>query len=109
MRELLRARRLDHESAERGQSVAGEMATMIPDPSRHERARGMYRTAVKCLAPFQKRTIPGTGQRIATRTLRCEKGFEILPAGAEIGEGGILADKGMLDAGEIRRENIDRA
>jgi len=45
----------------------------------------------------------------STRTLRYEKGFEILPAEAEIGEGGIRADKGMLDAGEIRRENIDRA
>jgi hypothetical protein len=36
-------------------------------------------------------------------------GFEILPTEAEIGEGGVLADKGMLDAGEIRRENIDHA
>jgi hypothetical protein len=33
----------------------------------------------------------------------------MLPAEAEIGEGGILADKGILDAGEIRRDNIDRA
>lgn len=83
MRVLLRARRLDHDSAERGQSVAGEMATMIPDPSRHEGARHV---SDRCETPgsFSKedhsRDGPADRRYGSTRTLRYEKGFEILPA-----------------------------
>ena len=106
---LLRARRLDHDSAERSQSAAGKMATMIPGPSRHKNVRRIYRTAVKPVALFQKRTIPGTGQRIAATSPLAPCITKRLPAEAEIGEGGILADKGILDAGEVGRQNIDHA
>jgi hypothetical protein len=66
-------------------------------------------TPSSCSKKDHSRDRPADRRYGSTRTLRYEKGFEILSAEAEIGEGGILADGGMLDAGEIRRENMDRA
>jgi hypothetical protein len=72
----------------------------------------MYRTAVKRLALFQKRTVPGTGQRIAaTDPLAPGVTKRVLKSGLlkqRLVRAGSSQDKGMLDAGEIWRENIDR-
>jgi hypothetical protein len=80
-----------------------------PWPARARRVSDRCETPGSCSKKDHSRDRPADRRYGSTRTLRYEKGFEILPAEAEIGEGGIRADKGMLDAGEIRRENIDRA
>jgi hypothetical protein len=77
--------------------------------ARARRVSDRCETPGSCSKEDYSRDRPADRRYGSTRTLRYEKGFEILPAEAEIGEGGIRADKGMLDAGEIRRENIDRA